>query len=63
MPVQLRDLLAFNTKDAAAYDVAILNYDEPRIVNDHIQMPPIPFDSKCSRPTITLRATGALAAL
>jgi hypothetical protein len=58
--VAQRELTAFSAKESAAYDVAILDYDELKVVNNHIQMPPIPFDSSYSRPMMTLGATGAM---
>ena len=54
------DLAAFGTKEAAGYDVAILDYDELKVVKNRIQMPPILFESSYSRPMMTLGATGAL---
>jgi hypothetical protein len=54
------ELISFNPKEAAACDVALLDYDELKIVTNHIQMPPIPFDSSYSRPMMTLGATGAM---
>ncbi len=54
------DLAAFSEKEAEGYDVVLLDYDELRIANNAIQMPRIPFTAKCSRPIMTLGATGAL---
>jgi len=54
------ELTAFGKQEAGRYDVAILDYDELKVVNKQIRMPPIPFDSSYSHPTMTLGATGAL---
>lgn len=54
------NLETFAEKDAAGYDVVILDYDELKVTDNRIQMPPIPFCRQYSRPTVTLGATGAL---
>jgi len=54
------DLDTFRESEAAGYDVTILDYDELRIVNDHIQMPKSVVSKQYVRPTVTIGATGAM---
>jgi hypothetical protein len=54
------ELGTFDKEEAGRYDVAILDYDEVKVVNNHIEMPPIGFDRSYARPLMTLGATGAL---
>ncbi len=58
--VSAGDLNAFAPKDAAGYDVVLLDYDEVKVVGNTIQMPKTPLLENYSRPTLTLGATGAL---
>jgi hypothetical protein len=54
------DLDTFRESDAASYDVTLLDYDELKVVNNHIQMPKIIVNRQYLRPTVTIGATGAL---
>jgi hypothetical protein len=54
------DLDTFREPDAAGYDVTILDYDELKIVNKHIQMPKTIVSKQYLRPTVTIGATGAM---
>jgi hypothetical protein len=54
------DLDTFRESEAAGYDVTILDYDELKIVNDHIQMPKSVVSKQYLRPTVTIGATGAM---
>jgi hypothetical protein len=54
------DLGTFRESEAAAYDVTILDYDELKVVTNHIQMPKIVVSKQYNRPTVTIGATGAL---
>lgn len=54
------DLDTFRESEAAGYDVTILDYDEVKVVTNHIQMPKTIVSKKYLRPTVTIGATGAL---
>jgi hypothetical protein len=54
------DLDTFRESEAVAYDVTILDYDELKVVSNHIQMPKIIVSKKYDRPTVTIGATGAM---
>lgn len=54
------DLDTFRESEAASYDVTILDYDELKIVTNHIQMPKIIVSKQYNRPTVTIGATGAM---
>ncbi len=54
------DLDAFREPDAAGYDVTILDYDEVKVVGDHIEWPKKIVSKQYSHPTVTIGATGAL---
>jgi hypothetical protein len=54
------DLDTFRESEAAGYDVTILDYDELKIVTNHVQMPKIIVSRQYNRPTVTIGATGAM---
>ena len=54
------DLDTFRESDGASYDVTILDYDELKVVNNHIRMPKTIVSRQYLRPTVTIGATGAL---
>ena len=54
------DLDTFRESEAASYDVTILDYDELKVVTNHIQMPKIIVSKQYNRPTVTIGATGAM---
>ena len=54
------DLDTFRESEAASYDVTILDYDQLKVVTNHIQMPKIIVSKQYSRPTVTIGATGAM---
>ena len=54
------DLDTFRESEAAGYDVTILDYDELKIVTNHIQMPKTIVSKQYLRPTVTIGATGAM---
>jgi len=54
------NLDTFRESEAAGYDVTILDYDELKVVTNHIQMPKIIVSTQYNRPTVTIGATGAL---
>ncbi len=54
------DLDQFKESEGAGYDVTLLDYDELKLVSDHIQWPKKVVRKDYSRPTVTIGATGAL---
>ena len=54
------NLDTFRESEAAGYDVTILDYDELKVVTNHIQMPKIVVSKQYNRPTVTIGATGAM---
>lgn len=58
--VNQAELSSFTEKSAPNYDVVILDYDELKVENNRIQMPPIAVSRAYSRPVITIGATGAM---
>jgi hypothetical protein len=54
------NLDTFRESEAAGYDVTILDYDELKVVTNHIQMPKIIVSKQYNRPTVTIGATGAM---
>ena len=54
------NLDTFRESEAAGYDVTILDYDELKVVTNHIQMPKIIVSTQYNRPTVTIGATGAM---
>ena len=51
---------SFQEAQVKDYDVVLMDYDELKLVDNHIQMPPNPFARSYSRPTVMIGATAAL---